>query len=185
MTKQIINIGTSPNARDGDTLRSAFAKINSNFDEVYNNVSILLGGSPSEITGTFKGNLVANNGTLLVNAETGKITTAAVPTNVPLMFKFKAYFTEVGGLDTIVELPPFWTFTKSDNIATINHNVGRLPAFISYWGYSLTEGLRLRYPTPGYQARSTTTSPYSFNLNLNTAITGADEGNYAIITVLF
>lgn len=185
MAKQIINIGTSPNARDGDTLRSAFAKINNNFDEVYNNVSILLGGSPSEITGTFKGSLLANNGTLLVDAESGKITTAAIPLNVPLIYKFKAYFSGVGNLDSIVELPPYWSYTKSDNVATINHNVGRPPAIISYWGYSLTEGLRLRYPTPGYQAKANTTSPYSFNLNLNTAITGADDGNYAIITVLF
>lgn len=35
MAKQTINIGTAPNASDGDPLRTAFAKINSNFDEVY------------------------------------------------------------------------------------------------------------------------------------------------------
>jgi hypothetical protein len=35
MAKQTINIGTSPNARDGDPLRTAFDKINDNFDELY------------------------------------------------------------------------------------------------------------------------------------------------------
>jgi hypothetical protein len=35
MAKQTINIGTSANARDGDPLRTAFDKINDNFDELY------------------------------------------------------------------------------------------------------------------------------------------------------
>ena len=36
MAKQIINVGTSPNDRSGDSLRSAFQKINANFTELYN-----------------------------------------------------------------------------------------------------------------------------------------------------
>lgn len=41
MAKQVINVGTSPNAADGDPLRNAFIKINSNFNELYtgNNVN--------------------------------------------------------------------------------------------------------------------------------------------------
>ncbi|VVE78196.1 hypothetical protein [Pandoraea sputorum] len=35
MTKQIINLGTAPGGTDGDTSRSAFTKINANFDELY------------------------------------------------------------------------------------------------------------------------------------------------------
>ena len=35
MTQQIINIGTSPNDKSGDPLRSAFIKINANFTELY------------------------------------------------------------------------------------------------------------------------------------------------------
>ena len=35
MAKQIINIGTSANSRDGDPLRVAMDKINDNFDELY------------------------------------------------------------------------------------------------------------------------------------------------------
>jgi hypothetical protein len=35
MTKQTINTGTSANSRDGDSLRSAFTKINANFTELY------------------------------------------------------------------------------------------------------------------------------------------------------
>lgn len=35
MAKQVINVGTAPNAENGDPLRSAFIKINSNFNELY------------------------------------------------------------------------------------------------------------------------------------------------------
>lgn len=35
MTQQIINIGTAPDAGDGDDLRTAFTKVNENFTEVY------------------------------------------------------------------------------------------------------------------------------------------------------
>lgn len=35
MTKQVINVGTTPNDRTGDPLRTAFNKINENFNELY------------------------------------------------------------------------------------------------------------------------------------------------------
>ena len=35
MAKQIINLGTSANKGDGDPLRTAFDKVNDNFDELY------------------------------------------------------------------------------------------------------------------------------------------------------
>ena len=35
MARQSINIGTSANKGDGDPLRTAFTKINSNFSELY------------------------------------------------------------------------------------------------------------------------------------------------------
>lgn len=45
MSKQIINIGTSPNDRTGDPLRTAFNKINQNFTELYT----LTGGTSAEL----------------------------------------------------------------------------------------------------------------------------------------
>ena len=36
MAKQVINTGTAPNSRNGDTLRDAFTKANANFTELYN-----------------------------------------------------------------------------------------------------------------------------------------------------
>lgn len=37
MAKQTVNIGTAANSGDGDPLRTAFEKLNNNFDEVYGN----------------------------------------------------------------------------------------------------------------------------------------------------
>lgn len=44
MAKQIINVGTSANSRTGDNLRTAFMKINGNFDEVYSVIDDLTNG---------------------------------------------------------------------------------------------------------------------------------------------
>lgn len=35
MAKQAINTGTSANSRNGDSIRTAFTKVNANFDELY------------------------------------------------------------------------------------------------------------------------------------------------------
>ena len=35
MAKQTINVGTTANDRTGDPLRTAFTKINQNFDDLY------------------------------------------------------------------------------------------------------------------------------------------------------
>ena len=40
MTKQIINVGTSVNDRTGDSIRSAFQKVNTNFTELYTALGI-------------------------------------------------------------------------------------------------------------------------------------------------
>ena len=41
MAQQSINLGTTANDGTGDTLRAAGLKVNSNFNEVYSNVSTL------------------------------------------------------------------------------------------------------------------------------------------------
>ena len=55
MTKQIINIGQTANDRSGDPLRTAFNKVNSNFNELYalvgNSVDYMVGAPLSSPTG--------------------------------------------------------------------------------------------------------------------------------------
>jgi hypothetical protein len=46
MSKQTINIGQTPNDKTGDPLRTAFNKINNNFDDLYN----LVGDSVEGLT---------------------------------------------------------------------------------------------------------------------------------------
>jgi hypothetical protein len=45
MAKQIVNIGTASNSRNGDPLRTAFTKINANFTELYASESQLTNGA--------------------------------------------------------------------------------------------------------------------------------------------
>lgn len=185
MAKKVINVGAYANSKDGDGLRTAFIKINDNFTEVYDNIDALIGNPPDVYLATVKGDVLSQDDVVLVNSTTGKITTAAIPTNVPLIYSFRANFSANGSLDTIVDLPSGWNYTKSSNVATINHNVGRHPLMISYWGYSATDGYRYRFPTAGYQATKSLSGSYPFSLNLNSAVTGADNSQHALITVLF
>lgn len=48
MAKQVINIGTMADNKSGDPLRTAFNKINQNFDEIYANV---ISGGTITVTG--------------------------------------------------------------------------------------------------------------------------------------
>ena len=64
MAKQNINIGTSANKGDGDPLRTAFTKINQNFNEIY------LG--PVVYTQTQVDSLTPQFGMLIYNSTTGK-----------------------------------------------------------------------------------------------------------------
>jgi hypothetical protein len=51
MPKQIINVGTGPNAKNGDPIRNAFIKVNANFDEIYSQVSeIVIPEIPTDIS---------------------------------------------------------------------------------------------------------------------------------------
>ena len=62
MAKQTINTGTTANDRSGDTLRSAFTKINANFTELYNTASADV-QIPSQTSNN--GKYLTTNGTTL------------------------------------------------------------------------------------------------------------------------
>lgn len=64
MTKQIIDIGTSPNKGDGDPLRIAFDKINNNFTELYT--------GPQSLTQDEIDQLSPEFGTFVYNKTSGK-----------------------------------------------------------------------------------------------------------------
>jgi hypothetical protein len=62
MAKQTINIGTAANSKNGDPLRTAFSKVNSNFTELYAAVAADV-QIPSQINNS--GRLLTTNGTTL------------------------------------------------------------------------------------------------------------------------
>jgi len=67
MTKQTINIGTSENSNNGDPLRTAFTKINENFDELYD--SNTLADSPGDFGSTI---IPKTDGTYDLGSTTNK-----------------------------------------------------------------------------------------------------------------
>jgi hypothetical protein len=79
MAKQNINTGTAELAGDGESIRSAFAKINSNFDELYSN-NIALTTATTTTAGVVKigtGISISNSGTISVNTGTAYVLTTA------------------------------------------------------------------------------------------------------------
>lgn len=69
MGQQLINIGTGPNTKDGDTVRHAFDVANQNFTELYT----LVGQGAGIVTADLKGSVFADDSTLLVDSVNGKI----------------------------------------------------------------------------------------------------------------
>ena len=185
MTRRIINVGTGPNTKDGDTVRLAFQKVNDNFSEVYDTLDVLAGGTAELIQTSIKGSVYDNNGNLLIDASTGKITTNSVPANVPLMYQFVVTFFANGNLDSVIDIPDGWSYVKNANILTVTHNTQRVPKVISYWGRTNAGNYQLRYPTGGYQATRPEAIPSEFTVHLIAAVAGADNSQSAIVTVLF
>jgi hypothetical protein len=67
MTKQTINIGTSPNDGSGDPIRTAMDKINDNFDELYGG---LFPGAVNATSFTIGSTFSANSTKLVANGAT-------------------------------------------------------------------------------------------------------------------
>ena len=71
MSQRLINIGTGPNTKDGDTVRQAFNLTNQNFTEVY----ALLGQSSNNFTGNLSGSVFADDSRLIVDGISGNVYT--------------------------------------------------------------------------------------------------------------
>ena len=63
MAKQLVNVGTSVNKGDGDPLRTAFQKINDNFNELYASTSLDLDSIGSNMTPTSDGGFALGSAT--------------------------------------------------------------------------------------------------------------------------
>ena len=96
MAKLTVNIGSSANDRTGDNLRTAFNKLNSNFDEVYVNVDSLTNritavetGSTANsaqgntIVGDIQGSVVGEDSTVLVDGVNSNVNAANLTGALP------------------------------------------------------------------------------------------------------
>jgi len=115
MAKQTINVGTSPNTKTGDTIRDAFVKTNSNFNELYAHVTadILIPsqtGNNGKVLKTTGTNLMFEN--ITYSEITGKPTLFTGSyndlTNKPLLFS--------GNYNDLTNKPDSITITQLKSI---------------------------------------------------------------------
>ena len=78
MSQRLINIGTGPNTKDGDTVRQAFNLVNQNFTELYDLVGH---GGTQAIIADVEGSLFADDSSLIVDAINNTITTDQLTVN--------------------------------------------------------------------------------------------------------
>ena len=99
MSQRLINIGTGPNTKDGDTVRQAFKLVNDNFTEVYT----LLGQGTSNniITVDVEGSLWAADSTLMIDAVNNTITTTELTVNGSVIFATPNGTIHVRGTDPV------------------------------------------------------------------------------------
>ena len=79
MAKQTINVGTSNDSGNGDSLRTAFIKINENFNEVY----ALSGSTSTAAIKDIKGSVFADDSTVLVDSVAGTLNASALSGTFP------------------------------------------------------------------------------------------------------
>jgi hypothetical protein len=103
MAQQIINVGTQPNDKTGDPLRTAFEKVNDNFTELYN------GGGGG---GGFNGGTITNPLTITSDAVDGE--GALNLTGLPISTASTTGLLQVG--------PPL-TFSDTDIMGALVHDV--------------------------------------------------------------
>lgn len=103
MAQQIINVGTQPNDKTGDPLRTAFEKANDNFTELYN------GGGGG---GGFNGGTITNP--LTITSDAAELEGALNLAGMPLSTESSTGLLQVG---------PALTYVDTDIVAALTHDV--------------------------------------------------------------
>ena len=91
MAQQNINIGSSANKGDGDPIRTAFTKVNTNFTELYNRVIVAEGqlgidnAGGATIQQSIIGSVFADDSTLLIDGANGSIPAANITGTLPAL----------------------------------------------------------------------------------------------------
>ena len=94
MAKQTINIGTGPNTKTGDPLRTAFGKINDNFTELYSGAggggsgSSLVNGDYTLSLSSSDGSLTLPNGGQIIDFDGTTIVVNTIGVPMITLFEF-------------------------------------------------------------------------------------------------
>lgn len=119
MAKQTINLGTGPDSYTGDTLRSAFEKVNDNFDELY----------AGEIQGNIYGDTITANAFVTnANASLGNIRVQSDAVVVGDIYARNYYFANsnvvLGNVDSQIE-DAIQNYTGNVGVDAVMANVVR------------------------------------------------------------
>ena len=140
MAKQTVNIGSSANDRTGDNLRTAFNKLNGNFDEIYLSVDTLTSqvaaiqssgtsnsSSGNTIVGDLQGSVVAEDSTVLVDGVGGAIDAGNLTGTLPAI--------DGSNLTGVVasSLPANGSFTNLTTNGVIDFTNARIDFADSQW----------------------------------------------------
>lgn len=134
MAQQTINIGTAPNDGTGDPLRTAFDKINDNFDELYSDdagdVNSVSGSGGLEVDQSTGAVTVSISDDGVTYAKMGsEFTTAATISASDVDFSSAAVFTKTLSANTTLTFSNVSTGMVKDLVITGNYTL-TLPASV-------------------------------------------------------
>ena len=188
MTQELVNLGGQPNDGQGDSIRDAFGKVNTNFAEVYADIALIQDfiGSNTDITlavseiqafsttianfsatqALFQGDLNTVTGNILTNNSNYQLKSAALGSWTNLISIIQGV--QTGGNSGLSTL----TTTVTNLIATVSSNFNTLTNAISLSTASVTANL---------STLGTTVSNLNTTVgNLNTTV----GNNYTTLTNL-
>jgi len=135
MAQQIINTGTGELAGDGESIRSAFQKINSNFLELYTTGGPSGPSGPSGAAGSTGTSVNLFVGTVSSTTGTASVSTTGTTSNIYLNFQLPVGPSGPGNLLQFSSITTTTSLLSNDNTSSITvPNVGK--AYIIYNIYS-------------------------------------------------
>ncbi len=184
--KQLINIGIKPNSKTGDSLRTAFSKINANFTDIYEKLTRLLGSTDTQefIDLNIRGTVSSLDGTVLLNGQTGVLSLSALPQTTGLSLQFIVQFDSAGTIISVSNLPDGVEVTRNDFKLLVKHPLTKHPVLITSWWAKPTGELEFVFLNKVRLISSATTREYELEVDLSGNTTNSPV-TYALINLVF
>ena len=107
--------------------------------------------------------------------------------NVGTNRTFRITFEQDGSLENYHDVPSDITVSRIGNTLTVQHSFNTWPKVVTYFGYdSINNQFKYRQPTGNYQVLLDGNNPTSeFDIQVNSAVAGADVNGYAYVNLVF